>query len=268
MNASPARPLDRVRVIDISLTAAGAWATRLMADAGADVIFVEPRHGGHPLRHVGPFDAAGASIPSTNFLANKRAVALDLGEQRSRRYAIDLMRRAEVVVSSFTADELAARDMTYAGLMKKALILAHVLPGDVPALGVEAHLVGATAYAQIVAALRWRDLHPAEGREIDVTESDALEGFALPSSEVAAAQRERISWRRAANAPDGMEFPGPAYEILGSPAQLERRPPRAGEHTFNVLRTWCNVTDDHLLSLYESGVIGMYEEPEEPEAQS
>jgi crotonobetainyl-CoA:carnitine CoA-transferase CaiB-like acyl-CoA transferase len=43
-----------LRVVEISQTAAAAFAGRLFADAGADVILVEPPQG-HPLRREGPF---------------------------------------------------------------------------------------------------------------------------------------------------------------------------------------------------------------------
>ena len=35
--------------------------------------------------------------------------------------------------------------------------------------------------------------------------------------------------------------------------------PRHGEHTFSVLRDVGGVTEDHLLGLFESGIIGTVE---------
>ena len=39
------RPLDDVRVVDLSRALAGPYATMMMADAGADVVKVEPPGG-------------------------------------------------------------------------------------------------------------------------------------------------------------------------------------------------------------------------------
>src|SRR5690349_961172 len=49
MPAEPAPPLDGVRVVDLSTGISGAYCTKMLADAGADVVKVE-RPGGEPLR--------------------------------------------------------------------------------------------------------------------------------------------------------------------------------------------------------------------------
>lgn len=61
------RALEGVRVLDASTTYAGAWCTRLLADLGAEVCFLEP----HPIRGLAPFDTEGRSIPARYALANK-----------------------------------------------------------------------------------------------------------------------------------------------------------------------------------------------------
>ena len=71
-------------VLDLSDTVAGAYAGRLMAQYGADVIKVEPP-GGDPLRNWGPFpDDDPRPDRSGLFLyvnANKRGVTLDLEKE-------------------------------------------------------------------------------------------------------------------------------------------------------------------------------------------
>jgi crotonobetainyl-CoA:carnitine CoA-transferase CaiB-like acyl-CoA transferase len=53
------RPLAGVRVVELSVGIAGAYCTKLLADAGAEVVKVEP-DGGDPLRR---WSASGAAIP-------------------------------------------------------------------------------------------------------------------------------------------------------------------------------------------------------------
>ena len=74
---APIAPLADVRVLSCGSTIGGAYAGRLLADLGADVVTVEPA-GGHALRRRGPFiggrDADGRSAAAAYFLAGTRSV--------------------------------------------------------------------------------------------------------------------------------------------------------------------------------------------------
>ena len=74
------RPLDDVRVVDLSRALAGPYATMMMADAGADVVKVEPP-GGDDSRGWLPFVARHGHRESAYYMSanrNKRSVVLDL----------------------------------------------------------------------------------------------------------------------------------------------------------------------------------------------
>jgi benzylsuccinate CoA-transferase BbsE subunit len=207
-----ARALDDVRVIDISTTAAAAWASRLLAEAGADVILVEPP-AGHPLRRVGPFTDDGTSVPATYFLANKRSVTLDLEDEAQRNVVRELIEGADVVVSSHTPSRLSALGLTYDSFGLSDLVMTHVTPHGMtgalaevpgndltvaarsgwasingtadreplrPAATTSSHCAGIAAYAATVAALRWRDHHPGEGQEVDISETEVMAGTFAP----------------------------------------------------------------------------------------
>ncbi|HYM16404.1 MAG TPA: CoA transferase, partial [Dehalococcoidia bacterium] len=78
--------LGDLRVIDLA-GEIGVYATKLLADLGADVIRVEPPDG-DPLRDIGPFwhdeRAAGRSLSFLNNNTNKRSVTLDITEPDGR----------------------------------------------------------------------------------------------------------------------------------------------------------------------------------------
>ncbi len=210
--SAPPRALAGVRVIDISRTPAAAWASRLLADAGAEVILVESPEG-HPLRRVGPFTDDGASVAEAHFLANKRSVTLDTDDAAGRGALRELIENADIVVSSHSPSRLGALGLTYESFDLSDLIMTHVtahgmtgalaeVPGNdltvaarsgwasingnadreplKPAAWTSSYCTGVAAYAATVAALRWRDAHPGEGQEIDVAETEVMAGAFAP----------------------------------------------------------------------------------------
>lgn len=80
--AMDTRAIAGLRVLDMSRGIAGAYCTKLLADLGAEVIFLEPP-GGHPLRREGPFlTRLGRPDESGLFhflCANKSAIIADVG---------------------------------------------------------------------------------------------------------------------------------------------------------------------------------------------
>jgi CoA:oxalate CoA-transferase len=95
--ASP-YPLDGIKVVDLSQIYNGPYATFLCAQAGADVIKIEPKGGEH-LRRRGV--VGGAALPFAMLNANKRSVSLDLKNPQGRDLLIEMVRRADVLVENF-----------------------------------------------------------------------------------------------------------------------------------------------------------------------
>ncbi|MFF3573342.1 CaiB/BaiF CoA transferase family protein [Nocardia jiangxiensis] len=85
-----AGPLDRLTVIDLSTTLPGAQATMFLADAGAEVIFVEPPSGSR-LRALPGWPALGRG---------KQSITLDLHETADAETLRGLLRAADVLVTT------------------------------------------------------------------------------------------------------------------------------------------------------------------------
>ncbi|MYC01076.1 MAG: hypothetical protein F4X58_04070, partial [Chloroflexi bacterium] len=79
-DTSPAPAYEGLVVVDLSRRMSGAFAARLFADHGADVIMLEPPEG-HPLRHEAPFlnDVPGPERSALHAYVNwnKRSVVID-----------------------------------------------------------------------------------------------------------------------------------------------------------------------------------------------
>lgn len=104
-----ARPLDGVRVLEISQWVAGPAAAGIMADWGADVIKLEPPSG-DPQRGV--FSAVGIDkeLPNPAFAQDnrgKRSIVLDLQSAEGRARCEQLLARTDVFITNLRPDALA-----------------------------------------------------------------------------------------------------------------------------------------------------------------
>lgn len=109
-----AAALDGVRVLDLTWVLAGPFATRLLADHGAEVIKVESIHRPDPTRwspamHLGPgpMDDPETSGYFANHNRNKLSISLNL----RRPEGLDVLRRlvasVDVIVDNYSAGTLA-----------------------------------------------------------------------------------------------------------------------------------------------------------------
>jgi crotonobetainyl-CoA:carnitine CoA-transferase CaiB-like acyl-CoA transferase len=108
---APPRPFTALRVLDLSTEIAGPYATKLLADLGADVLKVE-RPAGDPLRRrtaarvALPEGADGALFQFLN--AGKRGARCDGSDAAQRSRLNELAREADVVIANDGAEALRA----------------------------------------------------------------------------------------------------------------------------------------------------------------
>ncbi|MYH95758.1 MAG: CoA transferase [Acidimicrobiia bacterium] len=99
--------LDGIQVVDLGWGIAGGYATKLLADAGADVVKVELPEG-DPLRgYSASFAPVGDHGPLFRFLnTSKRGVVLDYRVSEGRDRLMDLYDTADLVIERSEPDEL------------------------------------------------------------------------------------------------------------------------------------------------------------------
>jgi crotonobetainyl-CoA:carnitine CoA-transferase CaiB-like acyl-CoA transferase len=96
------RPLENVRVLDLTQFLAGPFCTMILADMGADVIKVEPP-GGEVMRHAMKVSAEDNRDPAS-FMAlnrNKRAMVIDLRSVDGQALFRELILHTDVLVENF-----------------------------------------------------------------------------------------------------------------------------------------------------------------------
>jgi crotonobetainyl-CoA:carnitine CoA-transferase CaiB-like acyl-CoA transferase len=98
--------LEGIRVLDFSRVLAGPYATRILADFGADVIKVQARK-----------TAQGTEADTSAYFSiwnrNKRSMTLDMSHPEAREVALNLMATCDVVVENFSPRVMSNWELTY-----------------------------------------------------------------------------------------------------------------------------------------------------------
>ena len=95
--------LAGVRVVDLTSSVAGPYATMLLSDFGAEVIKVE-RPEGDDARQWGPPFLDGQALWFTAINRNKKSVVIDARTEDGRADLLQLIRKADVVVTNQPPD--------------------------------------------------------------------------------------------------------------------------------------------------------------------
>jgi crotonobetainyl-CoA:carnitine CoA-transferase CaiB-like acyl-CoA transferase len=99
--------LDGILVADFSRVLAGPLCTQTLSDLGADVIKVERIEGGDDTRQWGPPFVDEGSTYFLGLNRGKRSITLDLHSEADNKLALELCRRADVIVESFRPGTMA-----------------------------------------------------------------------------------------------------------------------------------------------------------------
>ncbi len=153
--AATRRPdaLAGLRVVDFTIVMSGPMCTRMLADAGADVIKIEPPEGDvvrqrEPLR-------GGISTYFASMNCGKRSVVLDLSRPEGRALARELALQADVVVENFRPGVMQRLELDHATLSRDNPRLVYA---SISGFGQTGPKATAPAYAPVI--------HAASGYEV------------------------------------------------------------------------------------------------------
>jgi CoA:oxalate CoA-transferase len=95
-----AKPLEGIRVLDLTRVLAGPFCTMMLSDLGAEIIKVEVPGTGDDSRSFGPF-RNGQSLYFINVNRGKESVAIDLKTEAGKKLLVDLAKQCDVIVENF-----------------------------------------------------------------------------------------------------------------------------------------------------------------------
>ena len=105
------RPLEGVRIVDFCWVGAGSYTTKLLADAGADVIKIESAAKVDGLRLSPPFPGGTAGVNRSGYFADrntdKRSLTLNMKLPEAQKLARRLIATSDVVTNNFTPGTMA-----------------------------------------------------------------------------------------------------------------------------------------------------------------
>ena len=126
------KPLEGIRVVELSTMLAASMTGRILAEWGADIIKVETLNGDAWRKQAGTTMSPRTKDANPNFdmqNLNKRFVSLNLRDPEGKQVMMKLLERADVLVTNYRIQALEGMGLSYEQLKDQfpRLIHAHVL---------------------------------------------------------------------------------------------------------------------------------------------
>ena len=100
------KPLEGLKVLDLTRVLAGPYCTMLLGDMGADVVKVERLGSGDDTRSYGPPFVNGESAYFMSVNRNKRSLTLNLKDKRGLSILGQMLGAADIVVENFRPGQM------------------------------------------------------------------------------------------------------------------------------------------------------------------
>lgn len=125
-DGDPLDLLNKIRVLDLTTSIAGPYATFLLADFGASVVKIEQPEGGDDCRAWGPPFLGDESLWFISVNRNKQSLTLDYSKPEGLEILKRMTRQADVVVVNKTAAVQRKLGIDFESLQQQNPSLIHV----------------------------------------------------------------------------------------------------------------------------------------------
>ncbi|PKN80498.1 MAG: carnitine dehydratase [Candidatus Cloacimonetes bacterium HGW-Cloacimonetes-1] len=109
------KPLENIRVLDLTRVLAGPFCTMIMADLGAEIIKVEIPGSGDDSRAFGPF-INKRSLYFLSINRGKKSISLNLKSQKGKDILRDLVKECDVIVENYRPGTMEKLGLGYEAL--------------------------------------------------------------------------------------------------------------------------------------------------------
>lgn len=152
------KPLQGIRVLDLTRVLSGPYCTMLLADMGAEVIKIEsPR--GDDSRAYPPF-SKGISAYYANLNRNKKSLCLDLHDEKAKDVLRELIKISDVFVENFKPGTIAKMGFSYEEVKKLNPNIVFASISGFGQTGPYRLLPGYDVIAQALSVTGWPDSPP------------------------------------------------------------------------------------------------------------
>jgi len=144
------RPLDGMRIVDLTHMLAGPFATNQLHLLGAEVIKIEPMGRGDAVRWGKDGGQAGLAASFVAINSGKKSVAVDLKRPGGRQLVMDLCRDSDALVENFRPGVMDELGLGYAAL---CAINPRLVYCSISGYGQEGPMRSRPAYDHVVQAI-------------------------------------------------------------------------------------------------------------------
>ncbi|XP_054046348.1 succinate--hydroxymethylglutarate CoA-transferase isoform X3 [Rissa tridactyla] len=148
--ASNVKPLDGVKILDLTRVLAGPFATMNLGDLGAEVIKVERPGAGDDTRAWGPPFAGTESVYFLSVNRNKKSIAINMKDSKGAKLIRELAAVSDVFVENYVPGKLAEMGLGYEDVKK---IAPHIVYCSITGYGQTGPMVQRGGYDSIAAAV-------------------------------------------------------------------------------------------------------------------
>ncbi len=141
-----AKPLDGIKILELSSIVTASLATMILCDQGAEVIKVEPTGIGDSMRYLGT-QKGGFSAIFANCNRGKKSIHLNLKDEKEVQQLLKLAKEADVFISNYRPG---VNEKLGLGLEDLRKVNPNIIYVSISGFGDEGPLASAPAYDHVI----------------------------------------------------------------------------------------------------------------------